>query len=121
MDKLSKAQRLQLFYAALNDAPAVASGELAFDLLCDTLNSVEDQHSGVIANPDNWQEDGRLYPPQADSVRTLPGHPGMKRFRSRAHNTYIAANGAIEILGIPDQKVIFAKTGADGRNVWDEL
>jgi hypothetical protein len=76
--------------------------------------------TSIPFNPDFWQTDGRMYPPQPDSIREVEGQPKVKRFRSRRHNTYIAENGAIEIKSIPEGVVILAKPGADGKGVWEQ-
>jgi len=52
--------RLQLFYKRLQAAPATETHDESYALLLDILNTVEDEHSGVSNNPDNWQTDGRL-------------------------------------------------------------
>jgi hypothetical protein len=80
------------------------------------MNQVEDQLSGVAFNPENWQNDGRLYPPQPDSRRMVPGRPDITRFRSRRHDTFIRSNGSFEIRTL-EGDVEFAKPGADGQGV----
>ena len=63
---LSKDARLRLFFDGLRSAIPAANHDEAFALIATTLNAVEGEHSGVPANPSNWQSDGRMYPPQAD-------------------------------------------------------
>ncbi len=115
---LSKAERFQKFLDALRDARCASSADEAVELLANTLNASEDQWSGIPFNPASWASDGRMYPPQADSVRAVEGRPDLRRYRSRAHNTFIAENGAIEIHGVARSSVIFQKAGCDGRGVW---
>src|SRR3954447_20580436 len=88
--------------------------------LCRVLNQVEDELTTIPFHPDNYQTDGRLYPPQPDSMRAVDGRPEITRFRSRAHNTFIGANGSIEIRAVASKDVVFSKPGSDGRGVWDQ-
>jgi hypothetical protein len=60
-----------------------------------------------------------MYPPQPDSIREVDGHPQVRRFRSRAHNTFIGDNGSIEIQTAADKEALFNKPGKDGRGVWE--
>jgi hypothetical protein len=99
------------------DAAPAATAEAALELIASTLNAVEDDLTDIPANPDRWMTDGRMYPPQPDSRREVPDHEDVTRYRSRAHNTFIRANGAIEIRDLADQ-VLFSKAGADGKHVW---
>jgi len=117
---MDKYARLQLFYKQLQSAPAASSHDEAFALLFDTLNTIEDEHSGVLFDPANWQTDGRLYPPQTDRAYEVDGFPEVIRYRSAGHNTYIASNGAIEVRIVATNEVDFRKSGADGRGVWNE-
>jgi hypothetical protein len=115
---VTRAARFAEFVRRLSDRSQTSSSDAAFSLIASTLNEVEDELSGVPNNPDSWQSDGRLYPPQMDSRRAVPDYPDVTRYRSRAHNTFIASNGAIEIVSLSGE-VVLQKPGADGRHVWD--
>jgi hypothetical protein len=115
----SRRQRLDEIYRRLAIAPPAGNEVEAMELLRFTVNAVEDELSGVPYDPRNWRSDGRLYPPLDDSVREVAGRPHVKRFRSFRHNTFIAANGAIEIQTI-DGAIEFSKRGADGKGVFDD-
>ena len=99
-------------------SPAASSFDEAYQLVAETLNSVEDELTLIPFDLDNWRNDGRLYPPLPDSVRTVPSNPKVKRLRNLAHNTYIAENGAIEIQNI-SAVVEFSKPGKDAKGVWE--
>ena len=120
-EKLTQAERIEVFLKHLGEAKAAAGGEEAFDLLASTLNGVEDSFSGVAYDPDKHLTDGRLYPPQADSRRDVPGRKDVVRYRSRGHNTWIADNGAIRIekiaKGTEPAVCCLNKPGADGKTV----
>jgi len=98
-------------------AAPVASNGAALELIAVMLKAVEDELTDTPDDPSRWMTDGRLYPPQPDSRRDVPEHPEIARYRSRAHNTFIRTNGAIEIRDLTDQ-VLFRKAGADGTHVW---
>lgn len=68
-------------------------------------------------NPATWATDGRLYPPQADNATNPKEYPGVLRYRSVAHWTYIAPNGAFRIEIIASRKVLVDRPGQDGRPV----
>ena len=87
--------------------------------LVSILETVEDELTGIPNDPRNWRTDGRLYPPQRDNWFRVPGRPDVTRMRTKAHNVFIAANGAIEIRAVESGVAIFTKAGADGREVWD--
>jgi hypothetical protein len=77
----TRRERLTEIYRRLALATPAASGTDALDLIALTMNQVEDQLSGVPFDPENWQNDGRLYPPQPDSLRMVAGRPDVTRFR----------------------------------------
>ena len=117
----AKHVRLQLFLERLNQAPPAESFEEAFRQIADILNEVENELTDISFDPDHWQTDGRMYPPQLDNVREVDANPRVRRCRTRAHNTFIGNNGAIEIQeGTGKGKVLLSKAGANGRTVWDQ-
>ena len=117
---LPKEERFKEFLHRLDEAPAAGSFGDAYKLLCDVLNAVEDELTTLPFDPENWVTDGRMYPPQMDSIRDVEGQANVKRFRSRAHNTFVADNGAIEIQEVRGAVVVFRKDGMDGRGVWQK-
>jgi hypothetical protein len=115
---IPKSVRMQLFLERLAALPRAATHGEARRLVDDTLNEVEDEHSGVPFNPQRWRTDGRMYPVQDDNAGDVPGHPEVTSYRSFKHETLIRENGAIEIRLIETNEVVLQKAGADGRGVW---
>jgi hypothetical protein len=123
---LTKGQRLRLFVDRLRGQPGASSKAEALQQIRDTMNAVEDAHSGAPNEPANHETDGRMYPPQDDAARPVVNRPDVTRYRSKGHNTFIRDNGAIEIRPAdagngPDGagRATFTKPGADGRGVWE--
>jgi len=114
---LSKPARLKLVLQRLHAAAVKATHDAAFSLIAEILNGVEDEHSGIPANPFNWRSDGRMYPPQADNARSSPDRPGVIVYRSRGHRTLIAANGAFTIIDVQTDEVLIEKLGLDGQGL----
>ena len=112
----TKAERLAEFLRRLAIAPAASSHDEAFCQVGDILNAVEDELTSIPFDPANWQADGRMYPPQPDSVRAVPGRPDVRRYRSRSHSTLIGDGGAIEIRDLKGASIV-SKPGADGRAI----
>ena len=112
----SKAERFAEFIRRLATASPATNHDEAFQLISDTLNAVEDTMTSIPYDPSKWAVDGRMYPFQTDSGHSVPGRPDVKRYRSRAHNTIIRDNGAIEIRSL-DSAVILIKPGADGQGI----
>ena len=117
---VSKQERFATFCQRLQAERPARTFAQAYEQLCSTLNAVEDELTGIPYNPDNWQTDGRMYPPRPDSMREVDGHPEVTRFRSSAHNTFIGDNGGIEIQTVSSKEVVFSKPGEDGRGVWEQ-
>jgi len=116
MKNFTKAERFAEFLLRLNAAPPAITREEAFEFLGKTLIEVEDELTDIPFMPENWQTDGRMYPPQEDSARDVPGRSDLVRYRSRGHHTYIRANGAIEVRDLAG-RVIISKKGSDGAGV----
>src|SRR5262245_22493230 len=112
----TKAERFAEFLRRLDAAPSASCFDEAYRQLGDILNTVEDEMTSIPFDPANWQNDGRMYPPQLDSLRAVPGRSDVRRFRSKAHNTLIGDNGAIEIQDLSARPVL-TKPGADGRSL----
>ncbi len=117
--EVPKRERLEEFFRRLLAAPKTGTADQAMEQLSNILDQVEDELTGVPHAPENWQTDQRLYPPQKDAVREVPGYPLVKRFRSRRHNLYIGENGSIEIVDLSG-RVEVRKPGLDGRGVWQQ-
>jgi GT2 family glycosyltransferase len=113
-----KSVRLSEIWRRLAAAPAAQTAEEARIQLASIINAVEDDLTAIPFDLQSWETDGRIYPPQDDSRRRVPGHPSVSRFRSRKHNTYIGANGSISIARL-DGTVEVEKRGADGRGIWE--
>jgi len=113
----SKAERFAEFLRRLAAAPPASNFDEAYRQICDTLNGVEDDMTSIPFDPPNWMKDGRLYPPQMDKMKVVPGRPDLKRFRSKGHSTTIGPNGAIEIRRILDDQLVLDKPGVDSRGV----
>lgn len=116
----TKQERLKEIFRRMDEAAPCSSVDTAYMLLCETMEAVEDEMSGLPNEPERWMELPRLFPPRADRAILLEEY-GVKRFDSLRHVTYIAANGAIEIRSLRVMnrkvKVHFSKKGLDGQSL----
>lgn len=115
----TKRDRLVLIYERLSVAEHAGSDEEAFDLLSRIIDSIEDEFTTIPNVPEDYQFDGRIYPPQRDNRRIAPGHAKVTRYRTVAHNVFVGSNGALEIQVAKSGTVEFEKPGRDGRRVWE--
>ncbi len=111
---LTKSGRLAEVFRRLAASPAAPDAASAYLLLCGTIDAVEDELSGVPNVPANFATDGRLYPPQEDNRKGVPGRPDLRRYVSRGHSTIIGDNGAIAVVD-RNGVAAFSKPGSDGR------
>jgi hypothetical protein len=110
----TKGQRLAEILRRLAAAPPSASHDDAYTLLCETIDTVEDEMTTTPNIPANHATDGRIYPPQNDNQRFVKGRPDLMRYKSKGHNTFIRDNGAITIA-LKNGTIVFEKPGADGQ------
>ena len=107
------AERLAEVYRRLYGLPAARSAEEAFQMICDTLEGVEDEYSGIPRReppPEPPATDGRMYPPTGTNVVRLAS--GAILARARRHSIEISKQGAILIRKRGDGTVDFEKAGA---------
>ena len=112
----TKAERFAAFLRRLEVVSPASTFDEAYQQLSDVLNAVEDEMTSIPFDPANWQNDGRMYPPQLDNLRAVAGRSDVKQFRSGGHKTLIGDNGAIEMRDLSGRAVL-TKPGADGRTV----
>ncbi len=113
---MDQKQRLALFVSALEHAPAAFDVASAGELSEGAMNGVEDAHSGMPYDPDNWMTHDRMYPPQ-DDQKHVSTVPSATLFHARRHSIWIGDNGSIRIevrLGPDRGLVLLDKPGADG-------
>jgi len=117
-----KVDRLAEIFRRTGESPPCSTFQEAFELLCRTMDEVEDELTPYPNEPDRWMELPRLFPPQMDRMSSVPGCD-MKRFDNLRHVTYVADNGAMEVRSLRVVKgainVHFTKRGSDGRSVCD--
>jgi hypothetical protein len=113
----SRAERVVEFLRRLAAAPSATSEPEGYRQICEILNSVEDEMTNIPYDPANWQNDGRLYPPQVDNMAVIPGPPEVKKYRTRRHIILIGEQGAIEIRRRPDNELLVSKPGGDGKGL----
>ena len=112
---MTKDERLAEYFRRLAAAPAEPTATGAKILLARLLIEVEDTMTEIPNDPSQWATDGRMYPILEDNWEELQGAGWLGR--SRGHRTLVGVNGSIEIRRKSDDKLEFAKAGADGKGV----
>jgi hypothetical protein len=90
--------RLEEFYRRLNALPRPTTADEALEQVCRTLDAVEDELSGIpkaSPPPQRWATDGRMYPPQEDSIARSPD--GRIIVTTRKHLMEFGVDGSIVI------------------------
>ncbi|MDQ3332035.1 MAG: hypothetical protein M3552_15500 [Planctomycetota bacterium] len=107
---MSRQERLEEVYRRLTAAPALTSADEAFELICRSLEEVEDELSGIVKAdppPAPEQDDGRMYPPLGDYVRRMSN--GGIIARSRRHRIVIGSNGRMKVWNLDTNDVEFER------------
>ena len=103
-------ERLAEFYRRLRERPQASSAEAAFQQLCETLDQIEDEMSGITKQnpvPPLSLPDGRMYCPTEDHI--LRRSDGSLMALTRGHRIEISANGAERIINRATQVVEFER------------
>lgn len=101
-------QRLAEFYRRLRAAPRMATAADAFRVLCETLDQVEEELSGVPKQsppPLATLSDGRMYCPLEDHIQRRDD--GSIFATTRGHQIEVQADGTICIVNRFDHSVEF--------------
>ena len=104
-------ERLKIFFERLLLAPPCASAEEAIRLVCHLIEEVENEFCPIprTATPPKIPT-GRMYPPQADSMRHM--NSGHIRARTAGHVILCAPDGSIRIENSRKRLVEIVKPGA---------
>jgi hypothetical protein len=95
---VSRRERLEELFRRLHAAVPSNSADEAFELVCRTLEQVEDELSGVPRAdpaPPMDQDDGRMYRPMGNNIRRT--RTGGIVAKTKGHRITVASDGKIEI------------------------
>jgi hypothetical protein len=109
---LTPRERLEEFYNRLGGQQPSATLDDALERIRRTLDEVEDLYSGItkkIPPPPRNQPDGRMYPPQDDSVARNPD--GSLVAQTKGHTIDIGKDGTITIRKRSTGQVEFHQAG----------
>jgi hypothetical protein len=108
--KYTVRERVDEVYRRLGRLPRPTSAEAALCQLCDTLEQVEDEMSGIkkqIPTPPPSSPDGRMYCPLDDNILRRPD--GSILAKTRGHTITISNDGHLQIVNRASQRVEFEK------------
>lgn len=116
--RLSLPDRLSLLYHRLNALPPARTADEAFRQLADTLDQVEDEHSGVERDPNpGLKFDGRMYPPREDFTDRLPD--GGLRATTKGNLIEISPGGTTDIYSRHTNNLVYRRPGIDAQPALD--
>jgi hypothetical protein len=105
-------QRLAEFFRRLEAAAPATTAEEALALVSRLIEEVEDDLCPVPRQtPPPRFFSGRMYAPQADSVKHFPN--GIIRARARRHRIICESDGSISVFHGPRGNLAFHKKGKD--------
>ncbi len=110
VNRLTTRERLQELYRRLGSAPKLSSSEAAFRELCEMLDQVENEFSGIPKSasiPRPSMDDGRMYRPLEDHVARRAD--GSILALTRGHRIEIASDGSLRIINKVTGQVEFEK------------
>lgn len=110
VNRLTRRERLQELYRRLGSTPKLSSPEVAFRELCEMLDQVEDEFSGVpkfASIPAPSMDDGRMYRPLKDHVARSAD--GSILALTRGHRIEIASDASLRIVNKVTGQVEFEK------------
>ncbi|MFG2894928.1 hypothetical protein [Streptomyces sp. NPDC048248] len=107
---LSLSERLAIVYERLNALPPPKGAREALRQLSETLESVEDEFSGVPRNPQpGLKFDGRMYPPRADY--TTEDADGRLTAVTKGNVIYADPDGTLTITSRRSGETIYRRAG----------
>ncbi|GAA1525544.1 hypothetical protein [Kribbella lupini] len=116
--RLSLPERLALLYDRLSALPPARTADEAFRQLAETLDRVEDEHSGVERDPNpGLKFDGRMYPPREDFTERLPD--GGLRATTKGNLIEISPGGTTDIYSRHTSDLVYRRPGIDAQPALD--
>lgn len=109
----TKSERIHLLFNQLNQAAPASSISEAIDQVEKTLDSIENQFSGLPYNRDNWGKGGRMYLPPSTVVGAWKVTADFKRADVSGNYFYFHSDGSMACANNKTAVIKWAKTGAN--------